>query len=110
MKRIAFTLSLVIAAFAANSAFALSLHEAKDQGLVGEQQNGYLGAVPSNPPSEVRQLIEEKNENRKDRYYEIAKRNGTTVSAVEALAAKKAADETRPGHFFQSSSGKWMKK
>lgn len=95
--------------FFGNNAFAISLDEAKSQGLVGEQQNGYLGVV-NNSSAEVQSLITEVNAQRKAKYFEIANKNGTTLAAVEALAGKKAITETAPGRYFQSASGQWEKR
>ena len=96
--------------FSAAPAFALTLEEAKAQGLVGEQQNGYLGAVQASPASEVERVVNEVNQKRKEKYFEIAKKNGTELAAVEALAGKKAIDATPDGQYIQSPKGEWKKK
>ncbi len=87
---------------------AVSLQEAKSQGLVGEQINGYLGAVKSS--AEVQQLINSINNARKQHYNEIAQRNNTSVDIVEKLAGKKAIEMTPSGQFVKLSSGGWVKK
>jgi uncharacterized protein YdbL (DUF1318 family) len=92
----------------ASSAFALSLDEAKANGLVGEQSNGYLGAVnPAN--AEAQALIDDVNRKRRQAYEDIAKRNGTSVQSVETLAGEKAIQNTKPGHFIEGPGG-WSKK
>lgn len=89
-------------------AFALTLEEAKAKGLVGEKANGYLGLVaPGN--GEAQALTSEVNQKRRQAYEEIARRNGTSVSAVETLAGEKAVQNTKPGNFVEGSGG-WMKK
>lgn len=88
--------------------WALDLQEAKAQGLVGEQINGYLGAI--RPSAEVNALVAEVNGKRKSAYQEIAARNGTSVTAVEKLAAKKAIEMTPPGQYVQDASGQWRKR
>ena len=100
-------LSLVMACPAA---WALSLDEAKDRGLVGERPDGYLGAVSEQASSEVKALIADINRQRKQRYREIAARNKTTLQAVELLAGKTAMKKTKPGHYIQLPSGQWTKK
>ena len=92
-----------------NSAFAISLDEAKSKGFVGEQQNGYLGIV-SNPSAEVQSLVAEVNAQRKVKYFEIANKNGTTLAAVEALAGKRAVAETAAGRYVQNASAQWEKR
>ena len=92
------------------ASWALSLDEAKSGGLVGEQPNGYLGAVSTNPSSDVQALIANINQQRKQRYQEIANRNHTSLLAVEILAGKTAIKKTESGHYIQLPSGQWTKK
>jgi uncharacterized protein YdbL (DUF1318 family) len=92
----------------ASSAFALSLDEAKANGLVGEKANGYLGAVNS-ANAEAQALIEDVNQKRRQAYEDIAKRNGTNIQAVQTLAGEKAIQNTKPGNFVEGPGG-WMKK
>ncbi len=87
--------------------FALELSEAKQEGLVGEQTNGYLGVIKSSP--EVAKLVEEINALRKAKYAELAAKNGITLQQVEKLAAKKAYEKTETGHYLKNN-GEWIKK
>ena len=48
--------------------YALTLQEAKSQGLLGETQAGYLGHVTPTLTSEVQSLINKVNQNRKQKY------------------------------------------
>jgi hypothetical protein len=90
--------------------WAISLHEAKAQGLVGEQANGYLGLVRPNASGEVKALMKEINAKRKKEYQAIARRNNTALNTVEALAGKKAVERTASGQYVKLPSGKWVKK
>lgn len=92
------------------TAWALSLGEAKAKGMVGERPNGYLGAVSRKASADVHSLIASVNQQRKQKYQEIAKRNKTNLQAVEILAGKTAIKKTKPGNFIQLPSGKWTKK
>jgi uncharacterized protein YdbL (DUF1318 family) len=92
------------------SAWAMSLQDAKAQGLLGEQPNGYLGLVKSNASPEVKALMNNINAQRKQEYRSIAKRNNTKLNVVEALAGKKAMERTPPGQYIRSPSGQWSKK
>lgn len=87
---------------------ALTLDEAKAKGLVGEKGSGYLGAVNS-PSGEVQALITDVNQKRRQAYEEIARRNGTSLSAVEILAGEKAVENTKAGHYVEGPGG-WKKK
>ena len=92
------------------TAWALSLDDAKAKGLVGERPNGYLAAVTGQSSPEVDALIQSVNQQRKQRYQDIAKKNNTTLTAVEVLAGKTAIKKTSPGNYIQLPSGQWTKK
>ncbi len=91
-------------------AWSATLSEAKSQGLVGEQANGYLGVVAANASADVTELVASINQKRKSEYQAIAQRNNTSLDAVEALAGKKAIDLTPPGQYVRPPSGNWVKK
>jgi uncharacterized protein YdbL (DUF1318 family) len=101
-----------VLAFAGASAavWAASLEQAKSQGLVGEQADGYLGVVAANAPTDVKALVADVNQKRKQKYEAIAQRNKTSLDAVEALAGKKAIDRTPAGQYVRPPSGQWVKK
>ena len=104
--------SLIIASlFFSSVVFAISLDEAKDQGLVGEKDNGYLGLVvmQQHTPNQTQSLIDDINNKRKAVYVELAEKNGITLQQVEKLAAKKAYDKTSVGHYLWHN-GEWVKK
>ncbi|GAC25154.1 YdbL family protein [Paraglaciecola mesophila] len=91
----------------ASMSFAIELDDAKAQGFVGEQTDGYLGAVVSKP--DVIALIKEVNDKRKQKYAQLASKNNLTLEQVEKLAAKKAYEKTDTGHFVLVN-GAWVKK
>ena len=90
------------------SAWAISLDAAKEQGLVGEMSNGYLGVIVNN--AEAKSLVDSVNQKRKSIYMNLARKNKITMEQVTALAGKKAFAKTQSGHFIQNASGKWVKK
>jgi uncharacterized protein YdbL (DUF1318 family) len=94
----------------AGPAWSVTLEQAKSQGLVGEQPNGYLGVVVANASGDVQALIADVNNKRRAEYQGIAQRNNASVEAVEALAGKKAIERTPPGHYVRLPSGQWVKK
>lgn len=103
---------LVVAAVLSGVALAagLSLDAAKQQGLVGEQYDGYLGAVPAAPAPEVRALVTDVNTKRRTEYERIAQANGIALSDVEALAGQKAIQRTVPGHYVKPQGQSWQRK
>ena len=108
LLKLPYVLFLGLLLVLASAAHALSLDDAKATGIVGERQDGYLGIVVDS--AEARQLIQEINSARRIKYQEIAKKNGTSLQAVEILAAKKAQDKTPSGQYVQLPSGAWSRK
>ncbi len=90
--------------------FALTLQEAKNDGLVGEQRNGYVGLVVESAPVEVVALTRDINNQRRELYQQIARENGVSVEQVAALAYEKAVEATPAGQYLQDASGAWIKK
>ena len=107
---LAFMILLVVLLGWPANLWALTLGEAKAQGLVGETRTGYLGIVSGKKSREVQALMKDVNQKRKQKYQGIAKRNGTSLQTVEDLAGKTAIKKTRSGHYIQLPSGKWTKK
>ncbi|MBT1445723.1 DUF1318 domain-containing protein [Shewanella sp. JM162201] len=105
MKR---TLLFIASALLSFNLFAMDLQQAKAQGLVGEQQNGYLGLVQGS--AEARALVDDINAKRRAQYEKIAAKNKIATSDVAKLAAEKAIKAADKGHFVQDPSGKWVKK
>jgi len=97
-----------IASTLAFSAWAISLDQAKQQGLVGEMPNGYLGVVVES--SEVTSLVKMVNKKRKDIYLNLARKNNITMQQVTKLAGEKSISKTQTGHLIKNSAGKWVKK
>lgn len=90
--------------------WAISLQDAKAQGMVGEQPNGYLGLVSANAPADAKAMMNNINAQRKKEYLAIAHRNRTKLNVVEALAGKKAIERTPSGQYVRLPSGQWTKK
>ena len=105
------TLVMVIIGFGATSpARALSLNDAKAQGLLGEQPNGYLGVVPGNANAQVSALIQKINKKRRAAYQSVANSNGTTVKSVEDVAGIKLLERVQSGQWFMDSQSKWRRR
>ena len=98
----------VLASTIAFSAWAISLDDAKQQGLVGEMPNGYLGVVVES--AEAKSLVASVNSKRKNIYMKLARKNKITMQQVTALAGKKALAKTQSGHLIKSAAGQWVKK
>ena len=88
----------------------LSLGDAKQQGLVGEQYDGYLGAVASSPTPAVRSLVTKVNGKRRAEYERIAAANNISRADVEALAGKKSIQKTAGGNYVKAEGQSWRQK
>lgn len=107
MKSLILTAVFVIAVI--GNAIALDLEGAKKQGLVGERPNGYLGAVQADNAA-VKALIDDINNRRKSHYQGLADKNGTSLSAVEAVVGEKLISRAAPGEYVMTPGGQWVKK
>lgn len=108
VKRLA-ALVLALALSVPAVAAGLSLDDAKRQGLVGEQYDGYLGAVDAGN-SEANRLVDAINGKRRSEYQRIARSNQIAVGDVEALAGKKALERSAGGSFVKGPDGRWRRK
>ena len=94
----------------AQNAWAIDIREAKDLGLIGEANTGYIAAVKLPASGEVKALVAEVNKKRKARFAASAERRGLTVAQVANVFYETAVQKTRPGHYYQDSTGRWKKK
>ena len=88
---------------------AADLATAKEEGLVGEQTDGYLGLVQASPSTEIRDLVDDVNARRRIRYQAIADENGITLKAVQQRAGHTSIQKTRRGHYVKVG-GSWQRK
>ena len=107
MKKILATIGLLLML---QPAWAIDIDDAKDQGLVGEANSGYLAAVQTPASAEVRALISEVNGKRKAQFEKTAKKNGLTVAQVANRFYELAIQKTASGHYYQDAGGRWQKK
>ncbi len=103
-------LVLSAAAPAASAASAV-VENAKNNCIVGEQADGYLGVVSGESASaEVQREIRDINQQRKTVYANLAKRNGVTIEVTAALTAEKLMNQATSGQCVRLSSGEWVKR
>lgn len=107
MKKILAAIGL---ALVLQPAWAIDLHDAKAQGLVGEANTGYLAAVQQPASAEVRALIADINAKRKAEFERTAEKTGATVEQVAFRFYQLAVEKTEPGHYYQDAGGRWQKK
>lgn len=107
MKKLIATLLMLVLA---QNAWAIDLQSAKEQGLVGEANTGYLAAVTGAPSAEVAALIEDVNRKRKAEFEATAAKTNATVDQVRLRFYQLAVERTAAGHWYQDASGGWRRK
>jgi uncharacterized protein YdbL (DUF1318 family) len=108
MKQMLIGLALLV--LGASSAFAISLHEAKSSGLVGERNDGYVGYVVTPPSAEVKVVVKDVNNKRKAKFSQSAKSNNVQIDQVSNRFYQRAISATKAGQYYQDASGTWVKK
>ena len=107
MRRI---FSAIFLALVLQTAWAIDIGTAKQQGLVGEANSGYLAAVQKPASTEVNALIADVNAKRKAKFESTAKKTNTTVAQVSHRFYELAVNKTTVGNYYQDTSGRWKKK
>ena len=80
----------------------------KGEGIIGEDNKGYLAFVGS--ARKQVDIVAGENQDRRQVYAAIAKQQGSTVEIVGALRARKIAENASPGEWLQNEQGAWLKK
>ena len=86
------------------------LDDAKAQGLVGERYDGYVAPVREDIPQDIRPSIQQVNDERLQRYEDIANKNNLDVEAVQGIAGEKLIELTPPGQYVMPQEGEWVQK
>lgn len=107
VRLVAIAAGLLVAAMPAVA--QSSLDKAKAAGLVGERPDGLLGVV-SSASGQIEAMVRDINDRRLAQYQEIARRTGTSLPAVQAVAGEKAIAQSPPGSFVMEGSGAWRRK
>jgi uncharacterized protein YdbL (DUF1318 family) len=80
----------------------------KGQGIVGENNRGYLQFVGQKKEKE--EVVTAENKDRKLVYTAIAKQQGTTAAVVGKHRAVQISNKAQPGEWLQDANGKWYQK
>lgn len=108
IKKYLFSLTVSLALISTN-VIALTLEEARVQGLVGETFSGYIELVKPNHP-QAKILVNQINQARKEKYIEIAKTNKVTPDEIAKLAGEKLVARANTGEYVKGINGQWVKK
>ncbi|ANT65007.1 hypothetical protein Ptc2401_01234 [Prosthecochloris sp. CIB 2401] len=94
--------------FSASAAMAMDIDTARQQGLAGETDSGYL-AVPPNAAGDAMPIITTVNEQRRAEYTRIATRNGIAAEVVGTMMFEKIYPTLAPGTWVRIN-GSWSQK
>ena len=83
--------------------------ELKSEGLVGENNKGYLEFVPGAAKKQAN-VVSSENKDRESVYGAIAKQQGTSQQLVGERRANQIGQKASPGSWLQAPSGKWYRK
>jgi len=86
-----------------------AINKMKEDGLVGENNKGYLEARKE-LSEENKKIVESENSDRKTIYEMLAKKTGQTVEVISTRRALQIAEKTTAGVWLQKSDGSWYKK
>ncbi|EPJ44960.1 MAG: hypothetical protein OFPII_31040 [Osedax symbiont Rs1] len=111
MKKIIslFTTALILLSFSSVS-FAISMEQAKSQGLIGETSHGYLAPVKANPSATITTLIKSINQQRRSAFAAKASKAGVSVNVMSKRVAQRLFEKAAKGSYLKNSAGQWYKK
>lgn len=105
-----FIISVGLLAGLTAPAMALTLDEARTQGLIGERPDGLVGAVAASPSGEIKALVESVNAARLASYKDVAQKNGTPLDAVQLIAGEKQVQKAKENRWYVlGTDGAWSK-
>ena len=81
-------------------------HSLRTSGAIGEQVNGYLGAVAKLTPSQEA-IMNHINNQRRHAYTDGAKAENSTIQKLAFRTGCKAILRTVPGEKYQTPNGQW---
>ncbi|MEH6446303.1 MAG: YdbL family protein [Oceanospirillaceae bacterium] len=102
-------ITLLLLSFSTAS-FALSMDQAKAQGLIGETSSGYLASTKANPSAAVKAVISSINKQRKIAFSGKAAKAGVSVTVMAKRVAQRLFEKAAKGAFLRNASGQWYKK
>jgi uncharacterized protein YdbL (DUF1318 family) len=90
------------------SASAITLQQARQQGLVGETSGGYLAVRVAS--DNVTTLVAEINQQRQQQYQRLAQENHLPRESIASMAGRKLQQRALSGEFILNPQQQWIKK
>jgi len=104
------TITFAGGAFADTAAAKAQVDAAKAAGVVGEQNDGFLGFVKPGDAA-TRAAVAEINAGRRQVYAQTAAKNGVPLEAAGAATFKAVVQGLlKPGEYYQNAGGSWVQK
>jgi len=103
-------LTAIFLTLALQSAWAADIGTAKDQGLIGEANTGYVAAVKTPVNAEIAALIADVNAKRKAKFEATANKTDATLEQVSYRFYQLAVQNTTAGNYYQDAGGNWKQK
>ena len=104
------TLLAGISAPAPAGAQSRPLDAPRASGLVGEKYDGFAQLRSASAPADVKNLVDQANQERAALYKQRATSDGATPDAVGRIYAKQIYDQAPAGTWFLQESGQWVQK
>ena len=86
------------------------IEAAKDNGVVGERIDGYLGIVDGSADSALTRRVQDINNKRRAAYDDLAKQTNTTTEQVARVTGEKLIAQAGSGEYVMDDSGSWKQK
>lgn len=100
--------ALLLALMMMQPAWALTLDQARQSGLVGETLSGYLAARAGD--SETRALVQRINAGRHQQYQRLAEQNNLFTADIASIAGQKLVSRAAVGEYVRGINGQWLRK
>jgi len=86
------------------------LRQFKNQGIIGENNRGYVEVLGDDPAAES--LVQAENRDRKIVYTTVEKQNNLTdaLETIEKVFAQVQREKVQPGDKIQTEDGQWVTK
>ena len=85
------------------------LEQAKKDGVIGEQADGYLGFVKGSGAADVKSEMDKVNAKRKQVYKDSAAKKDTDAKTFAAVVGKRQMDKEPKGRWIKPAKG-WVQK
>lgn len=102
--------SALVPQAAAQSASKQIVDQAKANGIVGEQSDGFLGLVKGSASAEIRAAVNDINIQRKSSYLKMASRKGESYENVTKTFAIELIERVPSGQMVRDVNGNWVRK